>query len=106
MFTLLCTLCVNSSDCLRCLCGVENLKELRLRDEAHHLSNPACMLPSYASDVIRILPALTVLDGLCSFFWGFLHFIIPFGKFGPLCLGKTTQCTQVHAGSFRVSLIH
>ena len=41
--------------------------------------------------------------------------IIPFGKFGPLYLGKkTTQqlqeqrypVLQVHAGSFRVSVIH
>ncbi|XP_076465464.1 leucine-rich repeat-containing protein 61-like [Babylonia areolata] len=54
---------IGSVDSLRCLCGLENLRELRLMDEGRELSNPACMLPSYASDVINMLPSLQVLDG-------------------------------------------
>ncbi|KAL8602311.1 hypothetical protein ACOMHN_022824 [Nucella lapillus] len=54
---------IGSVDSLRSLCGLEHLKELRLKDEGRDLSNPACFLPSYANDVIHMLPALIVLDG-------------------------------------------
>ncbi|KAK7481636.1 hypothetical protein BaRGS_00027152 [Batillaria attramentaria] len=54
---------IGSVDCLQCLRNLEHLKELRLKNDAQGLSNPACMHPSYAKDVIRMLPSLLILDG-------------------------------------------
>lgn len=54
---------IGSVDCLQCLASLEHLKELRLKNDALDLSNPACMHPSYAKDIIRMLPSLMVLDG-------------------------------------------
>ncbi|XP_070212621.1 leucine-rich repeat-containing protein 61-like isoform X2 [Littorina saxatilis] len=54
---------IGSVSCLRCLCRMEHLKDLRLRDEAHGLSNPACMPSTYVNNVISLFPNLLVLDG-------------------------------------------
>ena len=55
---------------------------------------------------------LAEVRGLIGFLKIDIHFIIPFGKFGPRYLGKAAAAAraalvlQVHAGSFPVSVIH
>ena len=57
-----------SLSCLRCLTGLENLRELRLKDVIHNLSNPVCQNIDYGSEIMSMFPSLNILDGTTHLF--------------------------------------
>lgn len=47
------------------LTGLQNLKSLYFKNIDGSQRNPLCEHPSYRSSIVRQLPQLTILDGVC-----------------------------------------